>query len=259
MRMFLPFSVSVSVVCFFFSSCLSTRSSYYFKEVQKDTSVNVFVGKYLDLKIRKNDVVSVLVSSLDKTEDLLYNTSVSLAGGAGVVSGATSYLVDDSGDIRMHKLGAIHVEGLTVIELEAVLEKELLPYLRDPIVAANFSNNTITLLGQIGKPQVLAIPGNRINILDAFALSGDVSPTADVSNILIIRGEGDRKQFKHINLENTRFMDSSWYYLQPNDIVYISPDYKKLQQQNNKASFQQNITLVVSVISLVYILIDAVR
>jgi polysaccharide biosynthesis/export protein len=249
-----------SVVCLFFSACTSTRTSYYFKELKRDTSISVFVDSNMDVRIRRNDVISILISSLDKTEDLLFNTQAYIGGvTGGYVSNASAYNVDDSGNIQIHKLGVLHVEGMTLKELKQKLEKNLQPYLLDPIVTASFSNHKITLLGQIGRPQVLSMTGDRLSIIDAFVLSGDVSSDADMRNVLIIREEGNVKVFKHVNLENPSFIDSSWYYLQANDIVYVTPDFKKLRQEGYRSDIQQNIGLFASILTLALFIIDRIN
>jgi polysaccharide export outer membrane protein len=253
-------SLLVSVVCLFFSACTSTRTSYYFKELKKDTSIAVFVDSNMDVRIRPTDVISVLISSLDKSEDLLFNTQAYIGGvTGGYVSSASSYIVDGKGDIQMHKLGVVHVEGMTLKEFKQKLEKDLQPYLLDPIATVGFSNHKITMMGQVGKSQILAITGDRLSIIDAFVLSGDVTTNADMKNVLIIREKDNVKQFKHVNLENPSFIDSSWYYLQANDIVYVTPDFKKLRQEGYRSEIQQNIGLFASIISLALILISLTK
>jgi polysaccharide export outer membrane protein len=253
-------SLFASVVCLFFSACTSTRNSYYFKELKKDTSIAVFVDSNMDVKIRPGDIISVLISSLDRSEDLLFNTQAYIGGVSGaLVSTASSYQVDDSGDIQMHKLGAMNVQGMTLKEFKQKLEKDLELYLRDPIAAVSFSNHKITLLGQVGRPQILTMTGEPLSIIDAFVLSGDVTPDADMKNVLIIREKDNIKHFKHVNLENPSFIDSSWYYLQANDIVYVTPDFKKLRQEGYRSEVQQNIGLFASILSLTLVLISTIH
>jgi polysaccharide export outer membrane protein len=254
-------SLFASVVCLFFSACTSTRTSYYFKELKKDTSIAVFVDSNLDVRIHPTDVISVLISSLDKSEDVLFNTQAYIGGvTGGYTSIASSYLVDDSGNIQMHKLGLVHVEGMTLKEFKQKLEKDLLqPYLLDPIVTVSFSNHKITVMGQVGKSQLLEMTGDHISIIDAFILSGDVTANADMKNVLIIREKDNIKQFKYVNLENPSFIDSSWYYLHANDIVYVNPDFKKLRQEGYRSDIQQNIGLFASIISLAVILITLTK
>jgi len=249
-----------SVVCLFFSACTATRNSYYFKELKKDTSIAVFVDSNMNIKICRNDVISILISSLDKSEDLLFNTQAYIGGvNGGSVSSASAYQVDDSGNIRIHKLGMMHVEGMTLKELKQTVEKDLQPFLLDPIATVTFSNHKITLLGQIGKPQVLSLTAEHLSIIDAFVLCGDVTSNADMKNILIIREKDNVKQFKHVNLENPSFIDSSWYYLQANDIVYVTPDFKKLRQEEYRSDIQQNLGLFATVLSLTLFIIDRIH
>jgi polysaccharide export outer membrane protein len=253
-------SLLASVVCLFFSACTSTRTSYYFKELKKDTSIKVFVDSNLDVRIHPTDVISVLISSLDRSEDLLFNTQAYIGGvTGGYTSSASSYIVDDKGNIQMHKLGAMHVEGMTLKEFKQKLEKDLEPYLLDPIATVGFANHKITVMGQVGRSQLLAITGDRLSIIEALILCGDVTVNANMKNVLIIREKDNIKQFKYVNLENPSFIDSSWYYLHDNDIVYVTPDFKKLRQEGYRSDIQQNIGLFTSIISLAFILITLTK
>jgi polysaccharide biosynthesis/export protein len=278
-KTFFPFLGIVLLAISFLSSCTATKSSYYFKSLQKDTSLKVFVNKDIDLKIRKNDRLSIDVSSLNKDEDALYNSSASSGGSSSTLSslatgvGASSttstvtpvtgpaagYLVDTFGNIQIHKLGVVYVEGMTTKELSTKLEKDLLPYLKEPIISVNFANHHITILGDVGKPQILDMPSSPLSIFDALAMSGDVTLEASKKNILIIRDSLDHKIFKRIDLEDGSAFNTPWFYLEANDIVYVQPDIEKIENQAKRLSTQQAITIAASALSIIVIILDRVK
>ena len=261
----------IAMVCFI-SSCSTQRTSYYFKSLRRDTTIATFVNKDIDLKIRKGDRLSIQVSSLNKDQDALYNSSYngvgSVAGGAVLgdlttgavapVEGPSGYPVDSSGNILIHTFGVVHVEGMTLKELGSKLQNDLLPYLKEPIVYVNFANHKITLLG-VSKPQVLEMPEEPLTLLDALALGGDIVNTVEVKNVLIIRDSLNTKKFKHINMEDGTFINSPWYYLQPNDIVYVQPNAQKLDQDERRLETQQTITIISSVLTILIVILDRIN
>lgn len=270
-KCFYPLSL-VTFTLFLFSSCRISKPTAYFRTLGKDTSINQFVDKNIESKIVKNDILSISVSSLNKLEDELYNVaSLSSGSSSGSPSGgATSsvstshgqgYTVDLDGNIQIHNLGKIHAEGMTLRELKDSLEIDLLPYLRDPIVTAGFLNRHITVLGEVAKPQVVDLQGEKISLLDVLATTGDVTSNALKNDILVIRETPKGKIFKHVNLENASlYKDSSkWYYLQSGDIVYVEPDLKKLIRQERHLQLQQNAAILVAIVSLIVVLIEVTR
>ena len=243
---------------FFFSSCTATKNAYYFKSLSKDTSINSLVNKKSDSKIRKNDMLAISISSLNKEEDAVYNApSFSFSGGAAGSASSNGYQVDVNGNIQLHKLGVMQVEGMTRKELKEKIQTGLLPYLKDPVVTIRYSNRRVTILGEVARPQVLQMPEEQLSLLEVLGSSGDVTPFARRDNILIIRESGSGKQFKRINLEDHSIFTSEWYYLQPDDVVYVEPNDKKINEENrNKRN--QTISMALSGLSVAIIILDRI-
>jgi polysaccharide biosynthesis/export protein len=258
---FYPLSFIVFVLCLF-SSCGIVKPTAYFQTLNRDTSINKFVSKDMESKIVKNDLLSINVSSLNKTEDEFYNGSA-LQGSATLGAPAnppSNYMVDLEGNIQIHNLGKIHVEGMTRKELKDSLEIDLLPYLKDPIVKVSFLNRRITILGEISKPQVIDMQAEQMPLLEALASSGDVTLNALKKDVLIIRTTPNGKTFKHVNLENASiFKDSSWYNLQSGDIVYVEPNLKKLITQDRNTRLQQALSITSIFLSIIILVLQLSR
>jgi len=240
------------------SSCTTTKNTYYFKTLPKDTSINSTVHKGLESKIRKNDLLSIGISSLNRDEDAVYNAAASsgASGSTGNASGS-GYLVDMNGNIQLHKLGLLHVEGMTRRELKDKIQKDIQPYLKDPVVNVRYLNHQITVLGEVNNPRVLQMPEEQMSLLEVLVSSGDVSPFARRDNILIIRETGNGKQFKRINLEDHSIFTSEWYYLQPDDVVYVEPNDKKVKEEKRNKR-QQTVSMVLSGVSFAIIILDRI-
>ncbi len=241
----------VGILCL--TSCTPTKNILYFQNLPKDTILHNLVTKDFEIKIKKGDLVNIGVSSLSPEGSLIF-TAPQISTNA---TGITGYLVDKNGNILYPKLGAIYVEGMTREELKNRLLKDLLPYLKDPVVTVNFVNHKVTVFGEVGAPQVLNIPDESLTLLDAIALSGQLSKVARKDNILVIResNNGADKQFKRLNLNNSSIFSSPFYYLRPNDIVYVEPDPAK-SEGNNKT--QRIVGYASAALSLVLIIVDRI-
>lgn len=253
----LPSSGIILFFIIFLSSCkapLNTTSAY-FKTIKNDTTISNAATKGGDLKIRKNDLLSINISSLNKEEDIIYNAPA-LVISSGTTSGLTGngYLVDADGNIQLHKLGLLHVEGFTRAFLKNKIQKDISPYLKDPVVTVRFLNHKITVLGEVVKPQVIPMPEEQLSLLDVLGASGDITQFARRDNILVIRENADGKEFKRINLEDHSIFTSKWYWLQPDDVVYIEPNDKKIIEEDRNRR-QQNLSIGLSALSLVFIIL----
>jgi polysaccharide biosynthesis/export protein len=243
---------------FLFASCSSTKNSYYFKTLPRDTSITNTVNRVPETRIQKNDQLSINISSLNPAEDAVFNAAAGM-GGATVLSGGSpsGYTVDVAGNIQVHRLGIIHAEGMTRRELKNKLETDISPYLKDPVVTIRFLNHRVTLLGEVATPQVITMPEEQLSLLEVLGSSGDITQLAKRDNILIIREKENSKQFKRINLEDHSIFTSEWYYLQPGDVVYVEPNDKRIKDEK-RARQQQTISFALSGISLAIIILDRI-
>ena len=228
MKRFLPYPqffrfILYLFLIFFLFSCSNSRKSVYFQDLQKDTTLTNLVSKDFEPKIQKADLLGITVASLSPENTALYNAPQNAIGPL------TGYLVDENGNIQFIKLGTMHVDGMTRKELKSLLEKELSPYLKDPVVAVGFLNRHVTMMGAVS-PQVLPMATDNMTLLDALAASGDIGAKGRPDNILVIRENGNSKEFKRLNLTDKSIFYSPYFYLQPNDIVYVEP--LKIKQDN---------------------------
>lgn len=236
-----------------FSSCTATKSSFYFKSLNKDTTLSGFVNSDFESKIKPGDNLGISINSLSTEENMKFNSTIVSAITNSV--SVPSYLVSKGGTIKMHRFGEVKVEGLTRGELAAKLQKDLLPYLKEPLVNVSFLNHKITVMGAVGKPGVLNITEDNISLIDALVLSGDITKEGKRDEVIIIRENGDNREVKKINLENSSIFSSPWYFLQPNDIVYVTPDYTKTDKEELRRRRQTTISLIVSAISIVILIL----
>ena len=198
------------------TSCRTAKPTTYFQDLPNDTTLTNLVTKDFQTKIQAGDLLSITVSSLSPENTLIYNAPQNSIGEKN------GYLVDETGNIPFIKLGDLHVAGMTKKELKAKLEKDLTSYLGQNVVSIAIINRHVTLMGAIS-PQVLPITTESMTILDALASTGDIGFKGKTDNILVIREVGNNKEFKRLNLTDKSVFYSPYFYLQPNDIVYVEP------------------------------------
>jgi polysaccharide export outer membrane protein len=150
------------------------------------------------------------------------------------------------------------VAGLSRRELAAKLEKDLLPYMKEPIVNVNYLNHKVTVIGAVGKSQVLTMPEEQLNIFEVLVSSGDISENGLKDKVILIREEDDKKIVKHINLEDHSIFTSPWYYVRPNDIVLVNSDYKKTEKSEKRFQLQSTIGLITATASFLLFIIDRI-
>jgi len=203
--------------------------------------------------IRKGDVLSIVVFSDNPDATKIYNQSIvaasnnsnSNAGGPGATG--AGYQVDEDGNIVFQGLGKIKVDGLTKAALKDTLDARLTPYLQHPYYSIRFLNYKFTMLGEVARPGVVSIPGERINILEAIALGGDLTNYANRDSVFIIRETNNKREFAWMNLTKPEIMASPYFYIQQNDIIIVEPTKKKSVANDVVAA--RNISLALAFVS----------
>jgi polysaccharide export outer membrane protein len=206
-------------------SCVETRKSVYFVD-QPDASLetNITVPEVV---INKNDLLGISVSSLNASASAMFNNPNSTNS---ALPPSPEYLVNKEGNIQFPMLGIIKAEGLSLEEFRSKIEKSLLDkkLLVDPIVNVRYLNFKVTVLGEVNKPTVIDVRNEKISLLEALGLAGDITIYGKKDNILVIREENRKKIIKRLNLNSSEVFASPYYYLKSNDIVYVEPNKSKV-------------------------------
>lgn len=226
------------------TSCVSKKEIVYFQNHETNQSLKNNTYKTI---FKPNDLVQITVSALDLEAVKPFNlTAVTYATATNSVSGTPqqqSYLVDSEGYIEFPLLGKIKLEGLTRSEAILLLKKKLSPdYVKNPTINIKISNFSVTVLGDVKNPGRFIIPNERISVLEAIGLAGDLN-ISGIRNIEVKREENDRITTYNLDLRSNKIFISPAYYLQQNDIVYVKPNKAALQS----ASYNQNTGLFISI------------
>src|SRR5674476_1082216 len=241
-----------------FTSCMNTRKVVYFNNIQ-DTS---FYSGNMEKQtpIQPNDILSITISSLNAEASQIFNPnnnnnvrSTTTVTGSNTEAGG--YLVNADGTIQLPVLGSIQAAGLTKMQLKdnitnMILSKKLLV---DPLVEIRFLNFEVTVIGEVAHPTVITVPSEKISLIKAIGLAGDLTIYGKRENVLLIRDENGVKKTRHINLNSSNFFNSPYYYLQPNDVVYVEPNKDKVASTSRS---RQLLPAILSGLSIVVIVLD---
>jgi len=237
-------------VLFLLCSCRSPRNLVYFSDIKDSTAVSSAIKNLMVAKIKKGDLLSVQISTLNPESNVLFNGGTisqidSRNATLGRTSGASAlnvndratpegYEVDSKGEINFPVLGKVQLEGLTREEAAAKFTKILSEHVKDPIVNINFLNFRVTVLGEVNRPSTFTIPNDHITILEALGLAGDMTMYGRRENVLLIRENNGERTLVRVNLNNSSSINSSYFMLQQNDVVYVEPDkMKEVQASTN--------------------------
>jgi polysaccharide export outer membrane protein len=236
------------------SSCKTTAPTTYLKTIKKDTTITGLVSNDFESKIQKGDQLNITVTSLSAAEDAQFNKAAAVSSSPSM-SGFTVY---PDGSVQLHRLGKVPVAGLTRRELAAKLEKELLPFMKEPIVNVNYLNHKITVLGAVGKSQVINMPEEQLNIFEVLVNSGDIIQDGLKDKVVVIREENNVKTVKHLDLEDHAIFTSPWYYIRPNDIILVNRDYEKALREEKRAKLQNSIGFITGSASFLLFILDRI-
>jgi len=207
--------------------------------------------------IQTDDILSITIQTLDiSASNTMSQTSASSSGSgtseknsspeAAAVSG---FLVDKDGNVEIPILGVLKLAGLTTTQAKELIRKKASQYYKDPTIQVRFANYKITILGEVSRPSTYTMPNEKVTILDAISLAGDLTIYGKRENVLLMRDNGDKKEIVRLNLNSSNTISSPYYYLKQNDVVYVEPS--KAKSAANNAPRIQLITILIALGTLI--------
>lgn len=239
-----------------FTSCVSKKEIVYFQNDEIDQSK---VSNSYRTIIKPDDLLQITITSQDieavrpfNLSAVTYSTSSNSAIG---VAQQQTYLVDTNGEIEFPVLGKLKIGGLSRNEVIDFLKNKLSPdYIKEPNINIRIANYKISVMGDVQRPGSYNIPNERITILDALALAGDINISGQRNNILIIREENNKKVEYRVDLRSKDVLTSPVYYLQQNDVVYVEQNYARIQSASSNSSTSLFISITGLIITIVSLL-----
>jgi len=237
------FTINILII-----SCASREQIVYF---QGNEELFQEIGNDYSPKLQPDDKLVITISALDFEATKPFN-QVNYYYQVNDEARRQTYLIDQNGEIDYPVIGKIKLAGLTRSEAISLLKEKLKEYIIDPGVNIEIVNFKITVLGEVYHPGTFNIANERITILDAIGLAGDLTINGVRDNVLVIREMPDKKEFYRINLTSNQIFSSPVYYLKQNDVIYIEPN----KAQINSSTYSRNTSVIISVASLVITVIS---
>ena len=235
----------------FIASCSTPKDITYFQDTwEGDTYA---IAKDLDIRLQKGDKLTVVVHSRDPQLSQMFNLPVQAqrVGMTTDVSNSqrmSAYTVDESGNIDVPNVGTIMVAGLNRSQVAQTVKNKLVEQdlVKDPVVTVEFDNMFINVLGEVNKPGRYALTKDRVTVLDALGMAGDMTIQGERRFVKVLRHEGEtRKAYTLDFTKMAQVVNSPAYYLQQDDVVYVDPNaYRKRQTTVNGNNARSTATYI---------------
>lgn len=237
-------------------SCKPKEELVYYQNID-NLGTSEKLNSY-EIKIQPDDLLMIIVTANDAESAMPFNLSTTMVQNAGVATAAgigqqsiQLYLVDAGGSIDFPVLGKIKIAGLSRSELMKMLETKISNYITSPILNIRLMNFKVSVQGEVNLPGSYTINTERITLIEALSLAKDLTIYGKRDNILVIRDNNGVKSFNRIDITKADFINSPFYYLAQNDVVYVEPNKAKI----NGAAVGPNTGVIISITSLFITLI----
>ena len=242
----------------FLASCSAPKEVLYLQDIASIKEENI--DKNYEVIIHKDDLLAILVNSKDPELALPFNMPVvtyQIGAQTTAQQRLLGYLVDQNGDIDFPILGKIHVEGLTRMQVTELIKQKLMSedLIKDPIVTVQFLNFKVSVMGEVTRPGTFDISGDRITLLEALSMAGDLTIYGRRDRVAVIREKDGKRRILYHDLRSSDIFQSPCYYLQQNDIVYVEPNKAKTGQSrinsnNSVGAWLSAVSVLASITSL---------
>jgi polysaccharide export outer membrane protein len=228
------------------SSCGSRKDIVFYQNSDNTKEMN----SSFESKFKADDLLRIFINTTDTEAAQAFNLAVianlGSQGGVGQINYQT-YLVDNNGFIEFPILGKLKVEGLTRTGLIDFLKVQLKPYLKsDPVINITILNFRIAITGEVARPGSFIINSERVTLPDALALAGDLTIFGKRTNIIVLRDVNGVKTINRLDLTKTDFINSEFFYLTQNDVIYVEPNKTRI----NASAIGPNASVIISGLSL---------
>ncbi|MCI2082937.1 MAG: polysaccharide biosynthesis/export family protein [Bacteroidales bacterium] len=266
------FTASASCLVLAFAGCGSSREISYLQNLPPNYIQEI--PKAYEIHIHTDDMLSVQVNSKDQELAQMFNLPVvgyQMNQASSSVTASTfrsnyqylGYLVDKDGNIDFPQLGEIKVEGMTRNELADYLKNRLITggYVNDPIVTVQFLNFKVSVIGEVNRPGTFNVTSDRITIFEALSQAGDMTIYGRRNNVKVLREEDGKRTIATVDLRGKDILNSPYYYLQQNDIVYVEPNNARAGQSeiNQNRTVSTWVSATSMLVSLATLIISIVK
>ena len=217
------------------SACVSTQQLTYFPNDEFTTVAPTYIsGKPKAYRLQPRDVLSIRIKTLDEETAAYFNiqpdNGFQQLNPAGLY--VNGYSINDAGKINLPEVGELEVAGLTLEQAQQVIKEGVSRFVNNTTILVKLVSFKITVLGEVFNPGYYYVYNEQATLLEALGLAGDVTELGNRENITLIRQTNSGKEAILLNLKDPDMLSSPYYYLQPNDVVYVQPLREKIVRSN---------------------------
>ncbi len=248
--------IYLSITLFFLTSCgVKYKTIPYFVDLPLSESMSEDINNHTVLRVQKDDILAITVSSLNADANAIFNAANSNGGQAGSATSSSAvigFIVDKNGSVQLPYLGSVKVEGLSTAEARQIIQDKLIKgdILKQPVVTLRLANFKVSVLGDVARPGVYPVQSERVTVLEALGMAGDLNITAKRNDILLVRENGGKREQIRLDIQSKDLFNSPYYYLENNDVLVVTPSSAKYASID--ASYR-NVGLIISAISVIAI------
>jgi len=250
MRILLSLIIALSL----FTSCASRKDLVYFQPDSTELNTSYELNAP---KLQTGDILAISVTADDVRATEPFN-QISPYNNNGTLQNTNpfipTYAIDVNGNIDFPKLGKVNLAGKTRAEAMNYLKTEISRYIVNPGISMEVRNFKITVLGEVRNPGSYSINNDRITLLEALGLAGDLTINGVRNNVMVIREQNGKKEEYRVDLTKRNALNSPIYYLAQNDVIYVEPNGAKIQS----SKYTQNTSIFVSIASLIITIVAVV-
>lgn len=246
--------------------CVTQKKMTYLTSVESSTadSLNPLFERQVEPRIKAGDALSITVSALDAEAVVPYNlpTTVYSSPGSSTVNTTPSlqnYMVDAEGNIEFPLLGSLHVEGLLRSEVADLVRDRLQAQVVNPTVNVQLLSPTVVVMGEVSRPGRQTMPNGRLTLLEALGAAGDLTIYGRRDNVLVTREINGKLEFARIDLTSADLFTSPYYYLQQNDVIYVSPNKVRAINSTNLGLWLSMVSTVASAATVIVTVVNTTK
>ncbi|TDS13719.1 polysaccharide biosynthesis/export family protein [Sphingobacterium paludis] len=238
------------IALFFLNSC-AVKNIPYFQDLPVDSArITKQAAAFTEPVIQFDDILSVTIQTIDPTTAAVANQAINESAANGTsIQQITGFLVDKNGSIQIPMIGSVQVAGLTTYQARERILEQARQFYKEPTVHVRFANYKITVLGEVARPAAYTVPNEKVSVLDAIGLAGDLTIYGKRENVLLIRDKSGEKELVRLNLNDSKLFQSPYFYLKQNDVIYVEPG--KARSEMNNASRTQTFALITSLATII--------
>jgi polysaccharide export outer membrane protein len=233
-------------------SCTTPKKVIYFSNLSDSGKAGGLNNAQLNFEtaIQKNDLLSITIGGSNPEDLATLNSAAgaTTASAATASEGSSGYLVEADGTIKLPFIGKLKAEGLSRLQLEDTLTYLLKDYTKNAVVNVRFQNYKFSVLGEVNNRGRFTMSNERMTILEAISLAGDLTELGRRENVLVVREVNGQRTFQRVNLLSKDLFNSPYFYIKTNDVVYVEPVKSKFISRTGLPQYLGLISLAVTLL-----------